>query len=172
MDYNLYTFLQNQFAIFLRYSRATRNLNLIELTPSPLVPQSAFAQTPSPHSPTLIPTPTPMFAKVYPQPPPHVTVPPVFFTIFNEDGGGSILSCSGYPPAHIFYLHKGGGGANGGYGKLAGRWEGEVNWGDVNYKPPPQSLPTTNKQPSIKGGGRMAFVVSWQGAGGNKGGGV
>ena len=96
-------FLQNHLqncnisALLTAYSQSKLN----RIKPLPNLPPSVFAQTPSPDSLTFIPTPTPMFVKVTSNPPPQVTVPTSLLTIFNGDGVGSLLGCSGYPPAHI-----------------------------------------------------------------------
>ena len=136
------------------------------MSPNPRLPK------PPPLTPLRLSLrPPPCLLKVIPNPPPPMLQSPQFFLPFStrtEEGVYSVVQVTLQP---TFFTSIKGGGANGGYGKLAGRWEGEVNWGDVNYKPPPQSLPTTNKQPSIKGGGANGVCGKLAGSWGEQGGG-
>ena len=75
-------------ALLTAYSQSKRN----QINPLPSLPPSAFAQTPYPHSITFISMPTPMFAKVYPNPPPKLQPPPPVCLPFSTETGEGVYS--------------------------------------------------------------------------------
>ena len=103
-EYNLNIFLKKPFAklaTFLRYSRPTRNRNLIELTPSPLCPH------PSPTLLRLYIRPPPCLPNFIPKPP--VTVRMAVVVSWQGGAGGEGGKWEG-----VNRDENGGGGVNGG----------------------------------------------------------
>ena len=88
-------------ALLTAYSQSKRN----QINPLPSLPPSAFGQTPYPHSNTFIPMPTPMFAKVYPNPPPKLQPPPPQFVYHFQRRRGREYTQLFRLPSRPHFLH-------------------------------------------------------------------
>ena len=96
--------------MFLRYSRTTRNLNLLKLTSPHFATHPQLLLPPPPsqlhlnQSPTFISTPTPMFTKNYCQaqlPPPKLQCPRLFTIERGRERDLLIVNNSCLPPFSI-----------------------------------------------------------------------